>query len=178
MSNRNSLELDDPHLLDQCDVHVYKSSGPGGQHRNKVSSAVRLVHRPTGLTVHADDNRSQHQNKRLALRRLRLQIACMIRCPVDRLRPDPPAALKAFLPASSIDQQTAGRIRINTKNESFYPIAAYLLDVLMAFEGKLSDSASYVGISTSNLARVLMSDRHVLSAAQNIRKAFNLPPIK
>jgi protein subunit release factor B len=47
-----------------------RSRGPGGQHVNKVSSAARLLHRPTGLSVTASDSRSQAENRQLALGRL------------------------------------------------------------------------------------------------------------
>ncbi|RFS19656.1 peptide chain release factor H [Chitinophaga silvatica] len=48
-----------------------RSSGPGGQHVNKTETAVRGVHRPTGLQVVASDSRSQWQNKKLCLERLK-----------------------------------------------------------------------------------------------------------
>ncbi|MDV4160422.1 peptide chain release factor H [Rhizobium leguminosarum] len=47
-----------------------RAGGPGGQHQNTTDSAVRVLHRPTGLVVTARDERSQHRNKALALRRL------------------------------------------------------------------------------------------------------------
>lgn len=51
-------------------VDTYRSSGAGGQHRNKVSSAVRLTHLPTGTVVTATEERSQHQNRAVAWQRL------------------------------------------------------------------------------------------------------------
>src|SRR6266446_2092799 len=63
--------LSEPQLLAQCAVDTYRASGPGGQKRNKTSSAVRLRHQPTGLIVIAEESRSQHENKAKALQRLR-----------------------------------------------------------------------------------------------------------
>jgi protein subunit release factor B len=47
-----------------------RSSGPGGQHVNKVSTAVTLVHRPSGMSVTVQETRSQYRNRQLALHRL------------------------------------------------------------------------------------------------------------
>lgn len=71
------LENITPQKVNESDItyQAVRSSGPGGQHVNKVSSAVRATHKPTGITVLAQDSRSQHQNKKLAKQRLLEKIA-------------------------------------------------------------------------------------------------------
>ncbi len=66
-----ALALDDEALLQACEVEYFVASGPGGQHRNKTASGVRLTHPPTELSVSATERRSQSQNKGVALDRLR-----------------------------------------------------------------------------------------------------------
>lgn len=51
-------------------VDTFRAGGPGGQHQNTTDSAVRVVHIPTGLKAIARDGKSQHQNRKLAMRRL------------------------------------------------------------------------------------------------------------
>lgn len=59
-------------VLDPADLRfeTLRAGGPGGQHQNTTDSAVRVVHIPTGLTAMARDERSQHRNRALAVRRL------------------------------------------------------------------------------------------------------------
>ncbi len=57
-------------LLAECDVETYRGSGPGGQHRNKTESAVRMTHRPTGIVRVGTEHRSQLRNRELALERI------------------------------------------------------------------------------------------------------------
>jgi len=53
-----------------CDLEFFIAGGPGGQHRNKVETGVRLVHRPTGITVTATERRSQNANREAAFERM------------------------------------------------------------------------------------------------------------
>ncbi len=65
-------------LLACKEVHV-KRSGPGGQHRNKVSTGVVLTHLPSGIMAEAAERRSQAENRGVAIKRLRLQVALGVR---------------------------------------------------------------------------------------------------
>ncbi len=73
---RRALRLSDLALLAECREEFFIGGGPGGQHRNKSATAVRLTHGPTLITVTATERRSQLQNRGAALERLR-----------ERLRP-------------------------------------------------------------------------------------------
>src|SRR6186997_2912367 len=98
-------------LLAQCEVDTYRASGPGGQKRNKTSSAVRLRHGPTGLIVIAEESRSQHDNKAKALTRLWHALFLDLR---DVL---PPEALTAEAVAAHPDYRDArdhaGKLNMN-----------------------------------------------------------------
>ena len=81
---RRALALPDEALAAECEEAFFVGGGPGGQHRNKTESGVRLVHRPTGVTVTATERRSQAQNRAAALERLRARLAALAARPKPR----------------------------------------------------------------------------------------------
>ena len=81
-TDRDSLERD-------SDLEFFIASGPGGQHRNKVETGVRLTHRPSGITVTATERRSQHANREVAYERMatRLEELQQVSLPRKPTRP-------------------------------------------------------------------------------------------
>lgn len=73
-------------LSKETDISFYRSSGPGGQKKNKAESAVRLYHRPSKLMVIATEQRSQSQNRLLAFKRLQRKLATLNRVPKPRIK--------------------------------------------------------------------------------------------
>jgi protein subunit release factor A len=74
---RRALALPDAALLAECEETFFTAGGPGGQHRNRTESGVRLAHPPTGAVVTATERRSQARNRGAALDRLRERLAAL-----------------------------------------------------------------------------------------------------
>ena len=91
---RRALALPDAALLAECDEAFFTASGPGGQHRNKTASGVRLVHPATGAHVTATERRSQARNRAAALARLRRRLEALGRRPKPRRATEPTRASK------------------------------------------------------------------------------------
>jgi protein subunit release factor B len=83
--------LQDEDLLAECYVYTFRAGGKGGQHVNKTDSAVRLVHKPTGLTASCSRERSQHLNKKQCLVNLRNKIVVLTTKPAERVPTTIPA---------------------------------------------------------------------------------------
>jgi ribosome-associated protein len=84
-TDRASLERD-------CDIQYFVATGPGGQHRNKVETGVRLTHRPTGIVVTATERRSQRANREAAYERIAAKLEEMQKPVEPRIATKPSAA--------------------------------------------------------------------------------------
>jgi len=166
MPRSDWTSLTDEQLLAQCSVDTYRASGPGGQKRNKSSSAVRLRHGPTGLIVIAEESRSQHENRAKALRRIRRAIYLQVRDVPD----GKPVAITAAL-------TPAGRLDVGRKDARFWPAAAAALDLFDVHTGRLAESAAALGITTANLVSFLQLETKVWQRANELRTRHGHAPL-
>ncbi len=169
MANQRNTYLTQPdgRLLAACIVETYRASGPGGQHRNKRDSAVRMTHKPTGVVATATERRSQHENRRRAIKRLRKAIALEVR---EKVR-TPSDALRTALDDSAWP-------RISQKSTAYLVAAAGILDHIEADCGKVSEAAKRVGVSTASVTKFLSLDSDLLEAANRIRRRFGHKPLR
>ena len=163
--------LTDAQLLAQCEVDTYRASGPGGQKRNKTSSAVRLRHLPSGLIVIAEESRSQHENKSKAQKRLRRALYLELREPIPL---ENVVGLSDYAPARSQD----GRLHVGAKDPRFWPAAGVVLDVLASLECRVSEAAELLGTSTGNLIDFLQSDPKLWQTANQLRAICGQKPLR
>ncbi len=102
--------LTDDALLLECDESFFIASGPGGQHRNKTETGVRLHHRPSQVTVTATERRSQLQNRGEALERLRATLTKLAHVDAPRVPTRPGKGAKR--------RRLAGKKHVSGKKQS------------------------------------------------------------
>src|SRR5947209_8561323 len=159
--------LGDQQLLAQCALDTYRASGPGGQKRNKTSSAVRLRHLPSGLIVIAEESRSQHENKAKALKRLRRDLYLKLREPIDT------TSLSTHGDLAPV-RKSGGRLDAGKRDPQYLPAVAVVLDALVAYDGRVSEVAAAIGTTTGNLVYFLDQDDKVWQHVAELRRAFGL----
>ncbi|QDU81296.1 Peptide chain release factor 1 [Polystyrenella longa] len=162
-------ELSPDQLLKECRVTRTRRSGPGGQHRNKVETAIVLDHLPTGLQAEANEERSQPANQRKALKRLRLKLAVEIRQP-ERLDQIPSQFWKNRFPT--------GRLQISAKHEEFPVVLAEALDALQGNDYEVNRAAIQLGCSGSQLTKLLKQEQTAWVEVNRIRSELGYHKLK
>jgi hypothetical protein len=164
------LALSDEELVRQCVVETMRASGPGGQHRNKTESGVRIRHGPTGVVAQAFERRSQHENRAVALRRLRENIAIDWRQAVDAGSFAIGPELGVILPGA--------KGRVGPANDKFWAGIAGVLDLFVALECSVSGTAAALGISTGALSRLLLESPAVGAKVNELRTARGMRALR
>ncbi len=158
--------LDPAVLAAQCEFRATRRSGPGGQNRNKVETAVILTHRPTGISAQASERRTQGENRRTALHRLRLELALTVRRPIPNSAEPPYAASTVWR-----KRCRGGRIHANTMHDDFPALLAEALDVLLASGDDPKVAARLLGCSPTQLIRLLKEAPRAMVLINERRRA-------
>jgi hypothetical protein len=140
-------------LLTQCSLQRTRRSGPGGQHRNKVETAIVIVHEPTGIRAEASERRRQSENRTQALFRLRVRLALGVRCVNSKgVNPQGGASTPSEL---WLQRSSGGRIKVNLKHEDFPALLAEALDAIAAAKSDVAAAAQCLGVTSSQLIKLL-----------------------
>jgi hypothetical protein len=154
-------------LLAECKATAVRRSGPGGQHRNKAHTGVVLVHPPTGARAEASESRSRAENLKAALFRLRVNLALSVRGPA---------------PVGPSDRWRArvrgGRLALRVDHADFPALLAEALDVLAAHEHEVSSAAPWLGITPTQLVKLLAREPRALVALNEVRAARGLRALR
>lgn len=159
--------LSEAEFLRECSLKQTRRGGPGGQHRNKVSTAIVITHEPTGIIAEASERRSQADNRKVAIRRLRETLAIVVRT-------------QATGDKSMIDRSPylGYRLRLSEGNWDRPAVLAILLDDISLAAGSLQDVAGSWGSSTSAVVRFLKEFPEALRWVNTLRAGHNFSPLK
>lgn len=156
-------------LLADCIVRRMRRSGPGGQHRNKVETAVAIEHAPTSISAEASERRSAEENRKVALLRLRLRLAVEVRQPL----------VCDYQPSLLWRSRCRnGRIAVNPQHEDFPAILAEVLDVVSGCNNETKAAAAILGCTPSQLTKLLQLEPRAIAAVNLWRAREGLHKLK
>lgn len=149
-------------LLKICDIARTRRGGPGGQHRNKVETAVVITHRPTGLTGQASERRSQDLNRQAAIQRLRINLALSVRTAVG---PDDPLS-------DLWQSRVRGRqLSVSAEHEDFPALLAEAMNRLAACDWEAAIAAGQLSLTTTQLVKFLKLEPESLNQLNSARQS-------
>jgi hypothetical protein len=156
-------------LLKACDIRRTRRGGPGGQHRNKVETAIVIEHRPTGVIAEGSERRSQEQNRAVALFRLRINLALEVRS--HRGPAEEPTALWR-------SRCSGGKLFVSAEHDDFPALLAEALDAVTTRQMDLRAAADSLGCTPSQLTKFLQQEPRAMRVVNDARAEFGLHRLK
>ena len=164
MSHPSELSVNE--LVKDCHVRRQRRSGPGGQHRNKVETAIVITHTPTGIQGAASERRNQAENRKHALFRLRINLALHLRTSRNK---------QSKLWNSRTSNK---RITINPQHTEFPAVLAEALDVIVNQDLDMKRAAEILSVSSSQLIKLIKADNLAWQHLNQLRSNAGQHPLK
>ena len=165
---RHPASLAPEDLLDHCTVTTGRVGGPGGQHRNKVETAVVVAHDATGAIGEATESRSQARNRDAAMHRLRVNLALSLRG--DGLA-DP-------LARDVVERRAKNGLKISEDHRDWPTVLAAALDECALERWDVKAAAGRLGVSASRLVRTLKGEPRAHTLLNDRRADLGLRPLR
>lgn len=159
-------------LSSQCELRTQRRSGPGGQHRNKTSSGVFLLHSSTGVTSEATERRSQADNRRVAFSRMQLNLA------IDIRTISPIVSTILTEEKQWRDRLRDRQMRIARHHADYPVLLALLLNDLHCAGGQPSLLVKEWKVGSSAVVRFLKTYPPALSLVNSIRQHHGRLPLR
>ncbi len=162
--------LDEETLLKDVSLDFGRSSGPGGQHKNRKATACTATHTPTDISGEATERRKQSENRKMAISRLRRTLAIQLRRQFD---------IDSYKTTDLWEERRNGdQIAINPKHKDYPCILAEVLDIVLSCNFDMSDAANTLHVSSSQLLKTISHDKLALTWLNDQRSNLNLKPLK
>ncbi len=162
--------LEEEDLAKSCEFEAGRVSGPGGQHRNRVATAMYVRHLPTGIDAQGTERRSQRENRHMALKRLRKKLAIKVRT----------AASRDHHKCSPLwnQRRQGNKMCINPDHGDYASLLAEALDVVVARRYDVAGAAALLNITMSQLSRLIRHEKHAFAQLNAGREACGLPRLR
>ena len=162
--------LSEETLLNDVTLDFGRSSGPGGQHRNRKATACTATHIPSDLSGEATERRRQSENRKMAISRLRRTLAILLRRELDT---------ETYAISELWESRRQGdRLPISPKHVEYPAILAETLDVLLACNFDMNQTSSILQISNTQILKIVSGDKAAITWFNDQRKEHDLKPLK
>lgn len=162
-------------LLQECEVRHTRGSGPGGQHRNKVATAVVITHTPTGVVGRASESRSQQTNLKAATLRLRNRLA--VECRTTNISDEAGDGVLTASALWSSRRTKQGQLQISESHSDFPAMLSEALDAVWLKQDAKA-AADALGVSTSQMVKFLSKEPPALQLVNAMRASKGLGPLR
>ena len=155
-------------LLAESTVVRQRRSGPGGQHRNKVETGIVVTHNESGVRGEATERRSQHENLKVAVQRLQVNLAIHVRTKIDQVGPS------NFWK----NRFRTGVLKINPSHSDFGAVISELLDAFSHFEWDQKRVADWIGSSSSQVVKLLKLEPRAIALVNRAREENGMSKLR